>query len=42
MLDLELLMRRRAAGLTADQKQKISSAAGWCARTWRRSCSTSP
>jgi glycerol transport system ATP-binding protein len=32
---------RRARGLTADEKQKISLGRGWCARTSTRSCSTS-
>jgi glycerol transport system ATP-binding protein len=41
VLDLADKADRRARGLTADEKQKISLGRGWCATTSTRSCSTS-
>jgi ABC-type multidrug transport system ATPase subunit len=41
VLDLADKADRRARGLTADEKQKISLGRGWCATTSTRSCSMS-
>jgi glycerol transport system ATP-binding protein len=40
MIGMEDILNRKARGLTADAKQKISLAAAWCARTSTPSCST--
>ena len=42
MLDLEPLMKRRASRPDRrPEAEDLARAAAWCARTWRRSCSTS-
>jgi glycerol transport system ATP-binding protein len=41
MLEMSHQLNMRAAGLAADQKQKISLGRGLVRRTWRRCCSTS-